>query len=154
MTRNRLAAFDTTQATSNVLPFNPNMNGAVYSLALPASGSTLYAGGGFTQVNGTTTRQFAAAFDTAQATANATEFNPALNNQVQTIALSGSTLYVGGHFTTAAGSVARNRMAAFDVDAPTTAPNDFDPRMGAQVNAIARRREGRCTRAAPSPSPT
>ena len=137
VTRNRLAAFDTSQATNNVLPFNPNMNGAVYALALPTSGSTLYAGGGFTQVNGSTTRQYAAAFDTTQATANVTDFNPALNSQVQTIALSGSTLYVGGYFTSFAGNVTRNRMAAFDVDAPTTAPTEFDPRMGAQVNAIA-----------------
>ena len=69
--------------------FNPNVGGVVNALAL--SGTTLYAAGSFTTVNGGTTRNRVAAFSTTDGTV--TSFNPNLNNTVNTIALDGTTVH-------------------------------------------------------------
>lgn len=93
-TRNRVAAFDT--GTSAATTFDPNIGGSVYALALTADGSTLYAGGYFTTVNGATSRQHSAAFSTAVATGNALAFNPRPNDTVRALAISGANVYLGG----------------------------------------------------------
>src|SRR5712691_8786414 len=58
--RNHLAALD--EATGQLLPWNPNADGIVWSLDL--AGSTVYLGGEFQNVGGAT-RPFAAAVGTA-----------------------------------------------------------------------------------------
>ncbi len=113
-TYNRLAAFDT--GTGSVIStFNPNISSTsakVYALAL--SGTTLYAGGYFTQVNGSTTRNRLAALDAS--TGTATTFNPNMGNTVYALALSDdkSTLYAGGQFITV-GGISYNRLAAWNI---------------------------------------
>ena len=55
VTRNHAAAIDMT--TGNVLPWNPNVNGTVYTI-LP-SGNNIYLGGSFTSVGGSTHKNIA-----------------------------------------------------------------------------------------------
>jgi hypothetical protein len=140
-TRNRLAAFDTTLAADNATAFDPSADSPVFALAL--SGGTLYAGGQFTQVNSNATsktRNRLAAFDTTTAADNATAFDPSLSSDVNALALSGSTLYAGGSFTsvnTNATSKPRNRIAAFDTTTATNNATPFNPSVGNSVFALA-----------------
>ncbi|MBV5277031.1 hypothetical protein JZU56_04280, partial [bacterium] len=104
-TRNRLAAIGTDGTLSNT--WNPNASGAVNALAI--SGSTVYAGGGFLNlctapssctdqiVSGTNViRNRLAAIGTDGTLSNT--WNPNANNLVSVLAISGSTVYVGGSF--------------------------------------------------------
>ena len=88
--------------------WNPNPNGAVHALAV--SGSTVYAGGGFTSIGGQR-RHGLAALDTQ--TGTATPWNPNADNDVNALAVSGSTVYAGGYFTSIGGQV-RPNLAALD----------------------------------------
>ncbi|MEA2495499.1 MAG: trimeric autotransporter adhesin, partial [Thermoleophilaceae bacterium] len=94
----------------------PNANGSV--LALVSDGTTLYAGGSFTSFGGATRRGTAATPLASAGLGAATSWYPGDLNQggnVQTLALSGSTVYIGGSFTKFAGGP-RAGLAA----APTT----------------------------------
>jgi trimeric autotransporter adhesin len=129
--RNRIAHL---LADGSVDPnFDPNVNGNVSTLLL--SGTTLYAGGNFSTVNGTVARGRLAAFNTA--TGAVTSFNANIaTSQVQSLAMSGDILYVGGGFTTLGSpAVTRNRLAAFDTT--TGALTSFDPNMSGAVTALA-----------------
>ena len=133
-TRKNLAAFDTTVATNNATAFDPSLDSTVFALAL--SGTRLYAGGQFFQVNTNATaktRQSLAAFDTTAATDNATAFAPSVNNTVYALALSGTTLYAGGYFyqvNTNATPKTRYNLAAFDTTVATDNATAFDPSVG------------------------
>jgi hypothetical protein len=77
------------------------MNSEVSALAV--SGSTLYAGGGFTTAGGT------AANCVAQWNGSRwSALGSGMNNFVTALAVSGGTLYAGGDFQTAGGSAATN----------------------------------------------
>ncbi len=128
LARNNLAQID---SLGNVTSFNPNMNGAVNALAL--TGTSLYAGGLFTSVNGGTTRNYLAAIDTT--TGTATSFNPNMNSQVSALALTGTSLYAGGWFTTVNGGTTRNYLAA--IDTTTGTATSFNPNMNGAVSALA-----------------
>jgi hypothetical protein len=89
--------------------------------ALAVSSGVVYAGGAFTSVKppsgqsgSTATRTYLAAFSAS--TGAVTSFDPTLNGAVSAVALSpsGTTLYVGGAFTTVNGST-RNHFAAFTI---------------------------------------
>ena len=99
--------------------------------ALTADAGTIYAGGGFTTINGVA-RERLAAFD--RTTGALKTFAPGASNTVRTMLLNGSTLYVGGDFTTLGGT-ARNRLGA--VDATTGAVLPFNPNAFATVRALA-----------------
>jgi trimeric autotransporter adhesin len=120
--RHRIAAFNTTNGTAT--GFDPNVDGDVRALLL--SGTTLYAGGLFSTVNGATDRIDLAAFDTTTGTADA-GFDPHPNGEVRALALSGSRLYAGGDFDKVNNDTAdRIKVAAFDKDDGTVDPG-FDP---------------------------
>ena len=118
--RNRIAALDTT--TGNATTWNPNAWGDViypwttpYVSALVVSGPTVYAGGWFTSIGGQS-RNYIAALDAV--TGNATAWNPNASNissliNVRALAVSGSTVYAGGEFTTIGGEP-RPYFAQFD----------------------------------------
>src|ERR1022692_3115886 len=59
--RTYLAAFS---STGSLMPFDPTLNGEVTALAVSPDGTTLYAGGSFTQVDGLN-QKYLAAFSTA-----------------------------------------------------------------------------------------
>lgn len=124
-TRNRVAAFDTTNG--DLTDFDPNISSSAQTLALSPDGSTLYVGGFFGTVNGGTTRNNLAAFDTS--TGIATSFDPNPNSSVNVILLdaANSTLYVGGDLTDVNSGTARNGLAALNTS--TGIATSFDPNL-------------------------
>ncbi len=145
-TRNNLAAINAdpdSPAYGQATSWNPNVNSAVYALAI--SGSALYAGGDFTTLGGGTyARNRLAAIDTDPASATygqATAWDPNMNGTVNALVLSGSTLYAGGGFTTLGGSTyARNRLAAIDIDPASASygqPASWNPNLNNYVYALA-----------------
>lgn len=125
--RNRIAAIDA--ATGAILPWNPNANNPVRTIAV--SGSTVYAGGDFTTIGGSV-RNRIAALDAA--TGTATAWDPNANSLVLALAVSGSTIYAGGQFTTIGGNT-RNRIAA--LDAATGRATAWDPDAKGIIDALA-----------------
>ena len=96
-----------------------NVNGAVSALAISPDGGTLYAGGGFQQVNGSVSGNHIASFSTASGLALADSPTYSASADVNALALSadGSTLYAGGSFTsvnTSSGGTSSLAIAAFD----------------------------------------
>jgi WD40 repeat protein len=110
--------------------WDPRANNIVRTLAL--SGSTVYVGGLFTSLspNGGTavTRNRLAAVD-AGTGAVITAWDPRANDRVNTLAVSGSTVYVGGFFTSLSPnggtSVPRNHLAA--LNASTGVATSWNP---------------------------
>lgn len=128
--RNYIAALN---ADGTATSFNPNANGVVLALAM--SGSTLYTGGGFTTIGGQP-RNHLAALNVADGVA--TSFNPSPNgdnfdSSVFALAVSGSTLYAGGGFTSIGGQP-RNAIAGLNT-ADGTATN-FNPNADGGVRAL------------------
>jgi trimeric autotransporter adhesin len=130
--QNHLIALDA--GTGAILDWNPdpepwNRAASVYSLAL--SGSTVYAGGGFTAVGGRERRHIAA-LDAASGVA--TDWDPGADAYVHIwpeawvagLAVRGNTVYAGGDFTTIGGR-ARSYFAA--LDATTGALDPWDPQV-------------------------
>ncbi len=112
VTRNHAAALS--QATGQVLSWNPDANGTVQSLA--AGNGRIYLGGSFSNVGGTARTRLAAVDATTGAVV--TGFNPRPSGIVNSLALSGNTLYAGGDFQTVSGTPRANLAA---VDATTGA---------------------------------
>ncbi len=109
-TRNRLAAFDA--LTGNLLPWNPNANGVVWSLDSSADGSTIYVSGAFKKVGGAS-HQRVAAVD-ATGTGSVDVWNPFVDAVVRAVTVSsGGTVYIGGNFATVNGTN-RTRLAALN----------------------------------------
>ncbi len=113
----------------------PTTNGQV--LCVLQAGSLVYVGGNFSTIGGQA-RNCLAAFNSTTGVVDAT-FLPGLNvgGQVWSLAIDGSTLYAGGLFSSALdGSVARNRLAAFN--ATTGVPDAlWDPDVSLHVLSIA-----------------
>lgn len=120
-TRYSLGAVDT--VTGKVTGWNPDVSDGEYPvvLSLAVSGSKVYVGGHFNRIGGQS-RSGLAALDaaTGQATAwnpnpvtAATTQQPSTYAEVQSLAVSGSTVYVGGYFTSIGGQP-RNGLAALD----------------------------------------
>jgi len=111
--------------------WNKNANNPVRCLAV--SGTTLYVGGGFTNVAGNS-RVGGVAFD--MDTGEVTSWWPATLGSfasIYAIAASGSTVYIGGDFTTA-GAQVRNNIAAVD-GANGSAPA-WNPNADAAINSL------------------
>ncbi len=115
----------------------PTFNNTVRAIAI--SGTTIYVGGSFTQAtdapaNGgaTATRNLIAAIDAT--TGALLPWNPNANSTVLPLAVSGTTVYAGGAFTTIGGS-ARNSIAA--LDAATGTATAWNPNANIAVFALA-----------------
>jgi hypothetical protein len=129
-TRNRIAAVDASSGV--VASWNPNADNDVWGIAV--SGSTVYVGGYFSQIGGQTRYRLAAI---NAATGAATSWNPSTDPGsliVQTIAVSGSTIYVGGAFANMGGQV-RSNLAA--LDATTGAATSWNPGPNSSVIGLA-----------------
>src|SRR3954467_7203900 len=105
--------------STNPVNYTPNINqGAVYKVA--EANGMLYAGGSFSTVTaaagttpaGTFTRHHILAFNAANGNIS-TAFTPSFNGDVWAIVASGSSLYVGGNFSTVNG-VARRALVKID----------------------------------------
>jgi hypothetical protein len=99
--------------------------------ALTASGSTLYAGGLFTNAGGIPAN-FIAKWDGS----NWSALGSGLDNLVHALAVSGDDVYVGGHFTMAGGSAATN-IAKWDGSSWSALGSGLSGRSGAGVFALA-----------------
>jgi len=135
VTRNRLAEIDTT--TGLATAWDPNANNDVSALAV--SGTTVYAGGYFTSIGagaGLAARNYLAALDAT--TGTATAWDPNANAGITALAVSGSTVYAGGYFTSigaGAGLVTRNRLA--EIDTTTGLATAWDPNANSLITALA-----------------
>lgn len=128
--RLNLAALDA--VTGSATAWNPTANANVYAIA--ASGARVFAGGAF-QMAGGVPRNRAAALDLT--TGMATDWNPNIEGTspyVHALAVSGSTVYLGGSFTFVGGQI-RNYIAA--VDKTTGVPTSWNPNASFTVNALA-----------------
>lgn len=135
VTRNNLAAFDTTTGTAT--DFNPDIGGSVLDIELDNTSGVLYTAGTYSNVNNGTTpvaRNSVAAFNTS--TSIATDFNPDVNaNYIGDMELdiSTNTFYLAGGFTSVnlgTTPVTRNRLAAFDMT--TSVATAFNPDVNGQ----------------------
>jgi hypothetical protein len=104
---------------------------------LKFSGSTVYAGGSFSTVDGQTGHRYLAAFDSA--TGAVRPWHPDPDAAVSAIALRTSvqgflTIYVGGSFNTVNGSLTRHHLAAFDDSLGNATA--FDPDVNGAVEAL------------------
>ena len=116
----------------------PNPSGKIWGLA--ASGSTIYAAGEFSTVCGagtscdqsTQTRNRFAAFGSD---GSLKAWDPNANNSgyLNTVAISGSSVYIGGNFNTV-GATPRNRLASVGPDGSLTT---WDPDANNTVSALA-----------------
>ena len=107
--------------------WNPNANNQVVALAV--SGATVYVGGTFTTIGGTTRNRLAAISTDGTLAA----WNPNANGTVQALEAYGVTIYVGGSFTTIGGTT-RNRLAAVGTDGALAA---WNPNANGAVQALA-----------------
>ena len=135
-TRSAIAALDASVNTNNATAWNPNSNATVYSLAV--SGSIVYAGGTFSIIAGQA-RGGLAALDALTNTNNATPWNPnpsfSSGPFIRAIAVSGSTVYVGGRFDQVGGQ-ARASIAALDATLNTNNATAWNPSAFGDVYAI------------------
>ncbi len=129
-----LAAIDTATGSPHDFGsgtyFSHTFNAAIKAMAV--SGNTLYVGGNFSVVDGTTARHKLAAFDLADIGPKGPKllpWNPNVTGQdIRAIAVSGSSVYVGGNFT-AVGSLDQPRLAKIDAttgDPDTSWTPDID----------------------------
>ena len=123
-TRTNLAALDA--STGLATGWNPSPDRAVDAVVV--SGSTIYAVGYFTSIGGQSRSEIAALDATSGL---ATDWDPSASgtsyHEVFTLAVSGSTVYVGGEFDTIGGQT-RDNIAA--LDATTGLATAWDPDVG------------------------
>jgi hypothetical protein len=131
--RNSLAALDL--STGAATGWNPDAGNSVQSawpvLALAVSGGTVYAGGGFTTVNGKNHTHFAALDATTGAIVAP---NLSANEPVTKLAASDSRVFIGGAFTNIGGAT-RRYLAAVDSAMNTVA--NWNPDPNGEIRALA-----------------
>lgn len=127
--RSNMLAYNIT--TGELLPdFAPRFNSEVRALAASADGSTVYAVGNFTAVDGKTRTRIAA----IDAGSGASHYMGSLNSMAYAVATKGQNVYVGGQFTAANGAK-RSRLAAFDTDNGALRP--WSPSVNRAVQGLA-----------------
>ena len=91
--------------------FRPTFNGGVAAVEASPDGTKLFVGGSFNTVNGQARQKVASLNLTTGAPLATFDFASSTNNQVQSLAATNSTLYVGGRYTRING-VLRTGLAA------------------------------------------
>lgn len=125
--RNHAAAVDMT--TGALLPWDPNVNGTVYTLL--ASAGNVYIGGVFTSVGGNPYKDLAEVDGAAGAVVPAFTNSSKPNKAVRALVLANGNLYIGGAFT-------KPRPYLAEVDATTNIYNPtWAPVVDGEVHALA-----------------
>lgn len=128
VSRSYLAAVNST--TGALLPWSPAANRPVFALAAAPDGSTVYAGGNFSTIDGQQRKRFAA-FDTG--TGELTGLRADAVGQVWALAATSDTVYLGGKFSSVNGKP-RGRLAAVGTDGTLSS---WAPSADATVMALA-----------------
>jgi len=139
--RSYIAALET--ASGDATDWDPQADSIVSTLAV--SGSTVYVGGSFQNFNiiggPLRPRYYIAALDANVNTDNATAWDPQADNWVNTLAVSGSTVYVGGSFQNfniiGGPPRPRHHIAALDATVNTDNATAWDPNANSSVWALA-----------------
>jgi hypothetical protein len=100
-THNYILSFNATTGAIDNTGFLPTLNGQVNAIIPGPAANEVYVGGSFSTVNGVTTH--VALLSTTTGAIVSGWKAPATNGIVQTLALAGGRLFVGGLFTTAGG---------------------------------------------------
>jgi Chitobiase/beta-hexosaminidase C-terminal domain/Fn3 associated/Domain of unknown function (DUF5122) beta-propeller len=135
--RSYVAAVDANiddQNNTIITPWNPGADGFVRSLQVSADGRSIYVGGDFTTIGGSS-RNRIAGLDAGTDINNATVWNPDANGSVDVLFISGNTIYVGGDFTSIGGK-SRNRIAALNTLLDINNATNWDPDSDARVRTI------------------
>ncbi|MEA5116811.1 MAG: hypothetical protein VB036_04230, partial [Propionicimonas sp.] len=111
-------AFDVT--TGNPVAFDHSLNAQGLVIRANESGTRLYVGGDFTEVDGVA-RSHIAAFDLTATGAPLTSLNVRTDGQVRGLVPIGNTLYAGGNFRSANGEV-RTLFAAYNASTGSLLP--------------------------------
>ena len=121
--------------------FNPGANSAVFAVAAQADGQ-VWAGGMFTQLGGVARRYLGRSLPTAPMPQPDPNFNPTVNNVVNSLALQADgKIVLGGTFTEVAGQP-RSRVARLNADG--SLDDSFVPGEGNfNVNAVAVQTDGK-----------
>lgn len=109
VTRNHAAAIDAT--TGHLLPWNPNLNGVGYAIAVDAANGAVYLGGAFSKVGSVSTKKVAKVSASGTGAADSSWHHTA-NKTVWGLSVGNGRVYVAGGFTTMDGQT-RNGLAAF-----------------------------------------
>ena len=126
--RRHLAAMSTDVLNPTLSTWNPSADTTVNALAV--SGSTIFVGGGFTQVGGQARSRLAALDLTGAATA----WNPGADAAANALAATGSLVYAGGAFANVGGQLHRGIVA---IDKATGAVQAWPAQVFGPVDAIA-----------------
>lgn len=122
-------------ADNTVSPWDPDADSQVWTM--DAIGSTIYVGGFFSNVGGQP-RHRIAALDAG--TGLATAWDPSVDTgpatYVRDVVASGSTVYVGGYFTSVGGQL-RSNIAALDAAINTNNATAWNPNSNGTVDALA-----------------
>jgi hypothetical protein len=121
LTRARRNAAAVDAATGLARAWDPNLDGPVNALAVSAD--SVFAGGEFANVNGSTMRQRLAAFD--RQVGSARVWAPSADAPVRSLALHGPTVFAGGDFATVNGT-ARRGIVALDAQTGASDPLSID----------------------------
>lgn len=132
----RLARFTLSSPANVDASWVPNCGGPVNALAI--GGSFLYAGGQFTTVNSPpVSRNRLARFPVSSPATVDGNWDPNINSTVNTLAISGSVIYVGGNFTSVGSSATpRNRLARFTLSSPASV-DSWNPDVNLYVYSLA-----------------
>lgn len=134
-----VAALDTTVNVGMLKPWDADMTiGDEGITDMILDGTIMYLAGNFTKINGQT-RNRIGAVSTSADTGNVTGWNPnATGGYVRAMALSGTTMYVGGSFSNVGGQ-SRNRIAALDTTINTNNATSWNPSANGLINTLVTR---------------
>jgi len=131
--RNYIAKLNNTTGAADGT-WDANAGASVRTLSISGDGADIYAGGLFTTINGGTARNRLAKLNNSTGAADAL-WDPNAGSTVNTIAISGSDLYVGGSFITV-GFLNRNNLAKLS-NINGTADAAWNPNAGGLVLTMA-----------------
>jgi hypothetical protein len=123
-TRNKIAALNAADGTAT--SWDPDATASANVLALAISGSTIYAGGNFPSIHGVPRQNIAGinATDGTPTSFDPQASDPSTGGGVYALAVSGSTVYAAGFFTSIGGQT-RNLIAGLKASDGTA--TSFDP---------------------------